>query len=114
LKGNTAQYGVEIDPNLIQNYDQWLKEHPNGIVAYRVNKATFNTPQAVEKGIIGNPFNWQKYGAGKAVEMFYNWLVNGETYDEPLATEEFRNAIIGLLHIQPERRRKLRFRLHNR
>lgn len=102
LKGNTAQYGVEIDPNLIQNYDQWLKEHPNGIVAYRVNKATFNTPQAVEKGIIGNPFDWQKYGAGKAVEMFYNWLVNGETYDEPLATEEFRNAIIGLLHTQPE------------
>lgn len=102
LKGNTAQYGVEIDPNLIQNYDKWLKEHPNGIVAYRVNKATFNTPQAVEKGIIGNPFDWQKYGAGKAVEMFYNWLVNGETYDEPLATEEFRNAIIGLLHTQPE------------
>ena len=102
LKGNTAQYGVEIDPNLIQNYDQWLKEHPNGIVAYRINKSTFNTPQAVEKGIIGNPFDWQKYGAGKAVEMFYDWLVNNNNYDEPLATDEFRRAIIERIHSTPE------------
>lgn len=102
LKGKTAQYGVEIDPNLIQNYEEWLKNHPNGIVAYRVNKATFNTPQAVERGIIGNPFDWQKYGAGKAVEMFYDWLVNNNNYDEPLATDEFRRAIIERIHSAPE------------
>lgn len=102
LKGQTAQYGVEIDPNLIQNYEEWLKTHPNGIIAYRVNKATFNTPQAVEQGIIGNPFDWQKYGAGKAVEMFYDWLVNNNNYDEPLATDEFRRAIIERIHSAPE------------
>ena len=102
LKGKTVQYGVEIDPNLIQNYREWLNTHPNGIVAYRVNKATFNTPQAVEQGIIGNPFDWQKYGAGKAVEMFYDWLVNNNNYDEPLATDEFRRAIIERIHSAPE------------
>lgn len=102
LKGKTAQYGVEIDPNLIQDYREWLKTNPNGIVAYRVNKATFNTPQAVEQGIIGNPFDWQKYGAGKAVEMFYDWLVNNNNYDEPLATDEFRRAIIERIHSAPE------------
>jgi len=54
----TEAYGVEIDPDLIHSYKNWLELHPGGIVAYRVNKSTFNTTEAVQNGIIGNPFDW--------------------------------------------------------
>ena len=93
----TEKYGVQIDGNLIGNYQTWLKNNPNGIVAYRVNKATFNTAEAVKNGIIGNPFDWQKYGTVNATQMFYSWLTTGNTFNEPLANEEFRQAIVDKL-----------------
>lgn len=93
----TAEHGVIIDKDLIKNYKTWLQNNPNGIVAHRVNKKSFNTVQMVENGIIGNPFSWQKYGVVKSLTMFYNWIINGNNYNEPLATEEFRQAIISKL-----------------
>ena len=97
ISNKTQAFGVTIDSNLIRNYRNWLQNNPNGIVAYRVNRQTFNTPQMVEQGIIGNPFDWQKYGTEVCLKMFYDWLVNGNNYNEPLATEEFRQAIINKL-----------------
>lgn len=94
ISNKTADFGVIIDSNLIRNYKTWLHNNPNGIVAYRINTRTFNTKEAVQKGVIGNPFNWQKYGTNECLKMFYNWLINGNNYNEPLATDEFRQAII--------------------
>lgn len=94
ISNKTADFGVTIDSNLIRNYMTWLQNNPNGIVAYRVNTRTFNTKETVQKGVIGNPFNWQKYGTNECIKMFYNWLTTGNNYNEPLATEEFRQAII--------------------
>lgn len=97
ISDKTQAFGVTIDSNLIKNYKEWLQNNPNGIVAYRVNRQAFNTPQMVEQGIIGNPFDWQKYGTEVCLKMFYDWLVNGNNYNEPLATKEFRQAIINKL-----------------
>lgn len=94
ISNKTADFGVTIDSNLIRDYMTWLQNNPNGIVAYRVNTRTFNTKEAVQKGVIGNPFNWQRYGTNECIKMFYNWLTTGNNYNEPLATEEFRYAII--------------------
>lgn len=94
ISNKTADFGVTIDSNLIRDYMTWLQNNPNGIVAYRVNTRTFNTKEAVQKGVIGNPFNWQRYGTNECIKMFYNWLTTGNNYNEPLATEEFRQAII--------------------
>lgn len=99
----TEMFGVIIDPNLIQNYRSWLQSNPNGIVAYRVNKQTFNTAQSVQDGIVGNPFDWNKYGTEKAVSMFYTWLVKGTNFGEPLANEQFRQAVIQkILNSEPD------------
>jgi len=81
-------------PALKQNYLKWQQEHPDGIVAYRLNYRTFNTPENVEKGIIGNPFDWQKYGEEGSLQMFYDWLITGNNFNEPLANEKYRQAII--------------------
>lgn len=94
ISNKTADFGVTIDSNLIRDYRTWLQNNHNGIVAYRVNARTFNTKEAVQKGVIGNPFNWQRYGTNECIKMFYNWLTTGNNYNEPLATEEFRQAII--------------------
>lgn len=94
ISNKTADFGVTIDSNLIRDYRTWLQNNTNGIVAYRVNTRTFNTKEAVQKGVIGNPFNWQRYGTNECIKMFYNWLTTGNNYNEPLATEEFRQAII--------------------
>lgn len=94
IADRTQAYGVHIDNNLIKNYRTWLNNNPNGIVAYRVNKNNFNTPEAVNDGIIGNPFDWQKYGNNESLQMFYDWLTTGNNFGEPLANNEFRNAII--------------------
>ena len=94
ISNKTADFGVTIDSNLIRDYRTWLQNNNNGIVAYRVNARTFNTKEAVQKGVIGNPFNWQRYGTNECIKMFYNWLTTGNNYNEPLATEEFRQAII--------------------
>lgn len=93
----TEAFGVTVDPKLKQNYKQWLVDHPNGIVAYRLNYNNFNTAKNVNKSIIGNPFDWQKYGQEKSLQMFYEWLTTGVNYNESLATDEYRNAIINKL-----------------
>ena len=94
ISDKTEAFNVEIDTNLTNNQTAWRKEHPNGIVAFRVNTRTFNTPKAVEEGIIGNPFNWKKYGLNESIEMFYNWLTTGETYGEAKAANAFRRAVV--------------------
>lgn len=97
IGGNTQQYDVTIpfsSSEFVSKQAKWRTENPTGIVAYRVNKNTFNTPEAVEQGIIGNPFDWQKYGNEKAGNMFYDWLVTGNNFGEEKANEAFRQAII--------------------
>lgn len=97
ISDKTEAFGVTIDPKLKQNYKQWLVDHPNGIVAYRINYNNFNTAENVNKNIIGNPFDWQKYGQGESLSMFYEWLTTGTNHGEVLATDEYRNAIINKL-----------------
>ena len=97
ISDKTKAFGVTVDPKLEQNYKQWLVDHPNGIVAYRINYKNFNTAENVNKNIIGNPFDWQKYGQEKSLQMFYEWLTTGVNYNEALATDEYRNAIINKL-----------------
>lgn len=97
ISDKTEAFGVTVDPKLKQNYKQWLVDHPNGIVAYRLNYNNFNTAENVNKSIIGNPFDWQKYGQEKSLQMFYEWLTTGVNYNEALATDEYRNAIINKL-----------------
>lgn len=96
----TATYGVYIDQNLRSNYKEWQKNNPDGIVAYRVNFNNYNTPEAVEQGIIGNPFSESVRGAG-TVDQFYRWLLYGDNYDNTKATEEFRQAIINKILQSP-------------
>lgn len=97
ISDKTEAFGVTVDPKLKQNYKQWLVDHPNGIVAYRINYNNFNTAENVNKNIIGNPFDWQKYGQGESLSMFYEWLTTGTNHGEVLATDEYRNAIINKL-----------------
>nr|DAW50174.1 MAG TPA: hypothetical protein [Caudoviricetes sp.] len=58
ISDKTEAFGVTVDSKLKQNYKQWLVDHPNGIVAYRINYNNFNTAENVNKSIIGNPFDW--------------------------------------------------------
>lgn len=97
ISDKTEAFGVTVDPKLKQNYKQWLVDHPNGIIAYRINYNNFNTAENVNKSIIGNPFDWQKYGQEKSLQMFYEWLTTGTNHGEVLATDEYRNAIINKL-----------------
>lgn len=93
ISNKTADFGVTILQNITTNYNKWLNDNPNGIVAYRINPNTFNTAKSVNQGIIGNPFDFRKYGEAKSLQMFYNWLITGNNYGEKLANEEFRQAI---------------------
>lgn len=97
ISDKTEAFGVTVDPKLKQNYKQWLVDHPNGIIAYQINYNNFNTAENVNKSIIGNPFDWQKYGQEKSLQMFYEWLTTGTNHGEVLATNEYRNAIINKL-----------------
>lgn len=97
ISEKTETFGVTVDPKLKQNYKQWLTDHPNGIIAYRLNYNKFNTAENVNNGIIGNPFDWQKYGQEQSLQMFYDWLTTGVNHDEALATDEYRNAIVNKL-----------------
>lgn len=90
----TATHGVTIDSDIIHNYTTWLANNPNGIVAYRVNKATYTKPESVQQGIVGNPFDVVTYGEQDAVTFFFDWIVNNNSHGEEKATDEFRNAII--------------------
>lgn len=97
ISNKTETFGVHIDPNIVYNYKAWLNNNKNGIVAYRMHKDRFNTKQNVEEGIIGNPFDWRKYGAGKCLQMFADWLITGNDFGESLANDEYRSAIINKL-----------------
>ena len=101
IADKTEIFGVEIDSNLKNNYKTWQANHPNGIVAYRVNFNQYNTPEEAAAGRIGNPFSETNRGAN-TVEQFYNWLVNGENYGKSKATEAYRQAIINKILKSPE------------
>ena len=97
ISNNSASFGVKIDVNLKENWQSWQQSNPNGIVAYRVNYSRYNTPEEAEAGRIGNPFSEGSSGINKGtdtVQKFYEWLVTGNTFNEPKATEEYRQAII--------------------
>lgn len=93
ISNNSASFGVEIDANLKGNWQSWQQSNPNGIVAYRVNYDRYNTPEEAEAGRIGNPFSEDTRGAD-TVQQFYDWLITGNNYNNPKATEEYRQAII--------------------
>lgn len=102
ISDKTATNGVTIDTRLKSYADEqtkqiaktWLKNNPNGIVAFRLSK-DYATPQMAMAGAIGNPFNWTdpKY-KDNASQLFMDWLISGNNFEEPLATEEYRQAII--------------------
>lgn len=97
ISDKTETFGVHIDPNIVRNYKTWLDNNKDGIVAYRMHKDRFNTKQNVEEGIIGNPFDWRKYGTEKCLQMFADWLMTGNNFGESLANDEYRSAIINKL-----------------
>ena len=97
ISNKTETFGVHIDPNIVRNYKTWLDNNKDGIVAYRMHKDRFNTKQNVEEGIIGNPFDWRKYGTEKCLQMFADWLMTGNNFGESLANDEYRSAIINKL-----------------
>lgn len=97
ISNKTETFGVHIDPNIIYNYKTWLNDNKDGIVAYRIHKNRFNTKQNVEQCIIGNPFDWRKYGTEKCLQMFADWLITGNNFGESLANGEYRSAIIDKL-----------------
>lgn len=97
ISNKTETFGVHIDQNIIYNYKIWLNNNKDGIVAYRIHKNRFNTKQNVEDGIIGNPFDWRKYGTEKCLQMFADWLITGNNFGESLANGEYRSAIIDKL-----------------
>lgn len=97
ISDKTETFGVHIDPNIVRNYKTWLNNNKDGIVAYRMHKDRFNTKQNVEEGIIGNPFDWRKYGTEKCLQMFADWLMTGNNFGESLANDEYRSAIINKL-----------------
>ena len=101
ISTKTADFGVVIDSNLKSNYSVWQQNNPDGIVAYRVNFNKYNTPEEANSGRIGNPFSENKRGAD-TVQKFYNWLVTGNNYVEPKATEAYRQAIINKILNAPE------------
>lgn len=101
IADKTETFGVEIDSDLKNNYETWQNNHPNGIIAYRVNFKKYNTPEEVVAGRIGNPFSVETRGPGTVVQ-FYNWLVYGITYNNPSATNEYRQAIVNKILNSPE------------
>lgn len=98
----TDAFGVEFSSSpasLRAEYKDWLRNHPGGIVAYRVYGDKSFTVGNVNQGIIGNPFNGAagSIGEDEATLRFYTWLHTGQNFGEPNATEELRNAIINRL-----------------
>lgn len=102
----TLAYGVVLtsSPDAMRDeYKNWLKQNPAGVVAYRIFGDKTFSARTVGNNIIGNPFNWTKLGSEeKATEMFYEWLNTGNNFNEPHATEEFRKAIVDKLLSLPE------------
>lgn len=96
----TAKFGVIIDPNLKSNYQEWQRQNPNGIVAYRLGHP-YNTAAEAEAGRIGNPFSEQSQER-ETVVQFYEWLMTGNNRGNPKATEEYRQAILDKILNTPE------------
>lgn len=71
---NPNNFWSEIEPFFRKNY-------PNGLVAFRGKQNNFN---------IGNPFDWQKHGVGKATKMFIDWIITGNNHNETKATDDLR------------------------
>ncbi len=100
ISDNSASYGVTIDSGFKNSWQSWQQSNPDGIVAYRVNYNKYNTPEEARAGRIGNPFSEGSNGVNKGidtVQKFYDWLVTGDNFNEPKATEEYRQAIIDKL-----------------
>lgn len=76
---------------------EFKKENPKGLVAFRVNNSKSLIQNLSEQNAIGNPFNWKTSTAEIATNKFMDWLITGNNFNEPLATEEYRQAIINLL-----------------
>lgn len=97
ISDKSAAYGVEIvqggSTGLKNSYVAWQQQHPDGIVAYRVNFNSYNTPAEVLAGRIGNPFSENSFDKN-TVQQFYDWIVTGNNFENPKATEEYRQAII--------------------
>lgn len=97
ISNKTASFGVTINANLKKDWKIWQQNNPEGIVAYRVNYNRYNTPKEAEAGRIGNPFSEGRFGINKGidtVQKFYEWIVTGNNFNEPKATEQYRQAII--------------------
>lgn len=105
ISDKSAAYGVEIisggSTALKNNYSTWQKQHPEGIVAYRVNFNKYATPEEALAGRIGNPFSEDTRGED-TVQQFYEWLTTGNNFDNAKATEEYRQAIIKRILNTPE------------
>lgn len=105
ISDKTEAYGVQIDPELKDNFEDWQEDNPNGIVAYRVPFKTYDTVENVRKGRIGNPFSEGNSRGPETVQYFYDWLVGGINPDPvkfPKATEEFRQAIVDKIKSTPK------------
>lgn len=97
ISNKTASFGVTINANLKKDWKIWQQTNPEGIVAYRVNYNRYNTSEEAEAGRIGNPFSEGRFGVNKGidtVQKFYEWIVTGNNFNEPKATEQYRQAII--------------------
>ena len=105
ISDRSAAYGVEIIPGgstaLKSNYVAWQQQHPEGIVAYRVNFNKYATPEEASAGRIGNPFSENSRGEN-TVQQFYDWIVTGNNFGNIKATEEYRQAIIQRILNTPE------------
>lgn len=105
ISDRSAAYGVEIIPGgsaaLKSNYAAWQQQHPEGIVAYRVNFNKYATPEEASAGRIGNPFSENSRGEN-TVQQFYDWIVTGNNFGNIKATEEYRQAIIQRILNTPE------------
>ena len=107
ISDKTVAFGVELNKGGAKTMQTeavaWQKTHPNGIVAYRKYKDTLQTftPSTVSEGWIGNPFSTEQRGA-TTVQQFYDWLTTGNNFNNPRATEEFRQAIIQKILDTPE------------
>lgn len=99
ISNKTAAFGVQViegSKALKTQYQQWQRNNPNGIVAYRVNFNHYDSDAEVQAGRVGNPFSENSFGP-ETVQMFYDWLTLGINPDPkayPKATEQFRQAII--------------------
>lgn len=107
ISSKTAAYGVEIARGGSKGFwkivDSWQSVNPNGIVAYRKHgdsSGSFSV-ETVNQGWIGNPFSTKTRGAD-TVQQFYEWLVTGNNFGNPNATEEFRQAILNKIENTPE------------